>query len=88
MTLKEGDIFTIINKSKIKKDNDFKYFKLKYWDGKKWIARFIKSDDTDWISMSESKIFEMINTNVICSSSFSEILEAIVMEKKNAIEQP
>jgi hypothetical protein len=84
MPLQEGDIYTILNQAKIRKDNQgFRYFRLKYWDGRNWIVRFIKSNDTDWIALSESRIMDMIYDKTIVKSPPHEQLDAIIMEEKN-----
>ena len=82
--LAEGDIYTIHDQTNIRKQNQgFKYFRLKYWDGHNWIVRFIKTDDTDWIGLSEGRITGMISDNVIEKATAAEQLEAIIMEGKN-----
>jgi hypothetical protein len=80
--LKEGDVYTILNQSKLRKENQgFKYFRLVRWDGKIWIIRFIKASDSDWISMTEARLFDMIQNKAIRMSTPIEKLDAIVMEK-------
>ena len=80
----EGDIYTVQDQMRIRKENQgFKYFRLKYWDGHNWIVRFIKTDDTDWIGLSESRITGMICDNVIAKATAQEQLDAIIMEGKN-----
>jgi hypothetical protein len=84
MPLHAGDIYTIIDQTKIRTNNQgFKYFRLKYWDGKNWIVRFIKSNDTDWIALPERRIEEMALDKVIARSPPHEQLDAIIMEEKN-----
>ena len=82
--LTEGDIYTIHDQTNIRKENQgFKYFRLKYWDGHNWIVRFIKTDDTDWIGLSEGRIAGMICDSVIERATADEQLDAIIMEGKN-----
>ena len=82
--LTEGDIYTILDQTKIRKQNQgFHYFRLKYWDGHNWIVRFIKADDTDWIALSEGRIADMVYGNIIKKASPHEQLDALIMEGKN-----
>lgn len=81
MMLKEGDTFTILDSASVR-NKYFKYFKIKYWDGKNWIVRFIDNYDTDWIALNESEIFRMLNLKAIRYSKLHEKLEAIILELK------
>ena len=84
MPLTAGDIYTIHDQDKIRRDNQgFQYFRLKYWDGRNWIVRFIKANDTDWIALPEGRILDMIMSKAISRSSPAEQLDAIIMESKH-----
>ena len=84
MNLKEGDVYTVLLQNHLKKaQQGFKYFRIKYWDGRDWIVRFIRPGDTDWIALDESQIFSMIDRKVIREATPHERLDAIIMELKS-----
>lgn len=88
MQFKEGEIFTILKQKGVRKENQgFRYFKLKYWDGRNWIVRFIKKGDTDWIALSEARIQEMLINNIIEIARPKDMLEAVMLEKKSELKK-
>lgn len=83
MTLKEGKIFTIINPRLLEKRyRGFKYMRLKYWDGRSWIVTFFDKDDSDWVAMSDSKIFSMLGNRIIREPNVNEKLEIQIINIK------
>lgn len=81
MKFEEGDIYTIKKHDDYRELKNYKYIRLQRWDGRHWIVRFIKENDTDWIALTELKLLILVNAEAIVKADYHEIFEAKVMER-------